>query len=74
MKMYCPPECKISKETQWHARWKISGPFLLEKRVGFVRGDGAGDNAAVIRCLRMAWVAYKAAGGIDCPFDLSEGL
>ena len=70
-KQYLPPSCNISKQEEWHMRWRISAPYLVERSKVFERGNSAEDMKALKWCLSLAWSEYTSISGKVCPWILS---
>ena len=69
---YLPPSAQISRQKEWHDRWRIKAPYLTEKSKVFKLGDLDDERKALLFCLRLVWSAYTSQFDETCPFDLGS--
>ena len=69
---WLPPisACKISKDNVWHNRWRVTYPRDA-KGTNRVFGALRSEKAAIKELIEWAWAQHAAAGGDNCPFELS---
>lgn len=74
-KQYVPPGSYLSKEKEWHHRWKVSAPFLKPPKCKIFDPELEGaDSNALKYVLTSAWQVYMKLFGGDCPFDFQTQL
>ena len=67
-----PPGCSVSKEAQWHHRWRIKAKYVTGKTsFGFKHNVEGADNDALKQAMRVAWAEWCKTSGSTCPFDWS---
>ena len=67
---YVPPQAKLSKQTEWHTRWRISAPYLSEKGKAYDANTVGAEVKALLFCLRLAWSRWTHLSGQECPWGL----
>ena len=75
-KEYLPEGWFISRETQWHNRWKVL--FKFGGKCGYTRSvqvqKGDNDNPALKEALVHAWSVHTQLTGEPCPWKLDQQI
>ena len=67
------PGCRLSVETEWHHRVRVTYP--RDDEMGHFDAmflKAGSQRAAAIRCIRWAWAEHMRATGVTCPWEIPE--
>jgi hypothetical protein len=64
------PGCRIIKDLKLHMRWQVSYPSELPPHTTSKAIGVAGDQAALMFCLKWAWDRHSDQTGELCPWEL----
>ncbi|CAE7236830.1 unnamed protein product [Symbiodinium sp. CCMP2456] len=72
---WAPPQCTLTKEMNWHTRWRVEAPYLGGIKSKSFKKDGPiKDWDALVWVLTLAWRGYTETSGESCPwtFEASQ--
>ena len=70
-KTYLPPDAQISKQKEWHQRWRVKATYMTERSYVFDRFDDVADHKALKEVLSWVWAEYVALTGHACPWSFA---
>ncbi|CAE7531763.1 unnamed protein product [Symbiodinium sp. CCMP2592] len=73
-KRLLPPECTISKEREWHHRWKLKWAASPALNLNVQFSSAAECNEALKHVLVYAWSIHKQRTGEDCPWQFDSEI